>query len=102
MTHFETSNGLFLGSTFAGDNGLTFFLTEEEAMLLFCLDLEEEVIANNSTWVKNVGDLIALMMESAMCTDEEMDRRFGGAENFRPKSQMFVTADGRLFELVKR
>ena len=101
MTHFNTENGMPIGTTFADSNGRAIFLNEEEALLLFSLDFNIEIFNNNNSPVRNVEDMIELFMDSHIATEEEVMERFGTL-NLRPKSQMFITEDGEIVELIKK
>ena len=77
MTRFETTNGIKLGARFAGPRGAMWHLTEQEALNLFKLDLETEVINDNHEWrVSTVEDLIKLFVEGTKAPDIHMRKNW--------------------------
>ena len=100
MTHFETEQGLSLGSTFAGDNGRTSLLVQEEADLLASLETLDTVHGSDGS-VRTVDEFVQFLAESHVCSDEEHQRRWFGRP-IRPLVQQFVTPSGEIVELVTK
>ena len=73
---FETRDGDRVATSFVGDNGLTWMLSEEEAQRLFDLD-DNEKIHNGTQSTTTAKDLIGSVVIGPVATEEEIERRFG-------------------------
>ena len=77
MTRFETIKGTKLGARFAGGGGAMWHLTEQEALNLFNLALETEVINDNNEWrVTTVEQLIKLFVEGTKAPEDHMRKNW--------------------------
>ena len=101
MTRFETTLGTQLGARFLGDNGATFHLTEKEVMDLFNLDLDLEVVSDNS-WFGTVKELMDMFVAGNKATDEEMMRRFNKTTTLHLEVRKGLDSNGEFQEFFVR
>ena len=101
MTRFETLSGTKLGVRFLGDKGATFHLTEQEAKQLFKLDLEEEVVSDNS-WFGTVKELMDMFVSGNKASDKELLRRFNKVSSLHLEVRKGLDCDGELNEFFVR
>ena len=76
---FETQEGRTLGMRFGGcrQHGLSFFLSEDEALLLFSLEREDKLAGESTGWT--AGELMDLLGsgELTMFTEDMMRDQWG-------------------------
>tara|TARA_B100001939_G_C16520940_1_gene437838 strand:+ start:260 stop:568 length:309 start_codon:yes stop_codon:yes gene_type:complete len=96
FTHLQTEESL--GATFFNGKERSFFATKEELSLLWSLDENDLIIADNSWEGNTIGDLLDLISKSHHSTKEEIEKRFGKqSAELGLGLKTSISDDGRLF-----
>ncbi len=103
MTRFFTTTGQQLGTSFCGDHGRTFHLTQDELQLLWSLG-EDTQLESDSCFQGTTGDMLDLMSKSDTCSEEQLKRRFKKElhQTLHLTEELWCDEDGQLRKSFKK